>query len=261
MIGSSRVLHLKAAGVASVPSYIFSLWGMHATYTTWSIALTILHRFLSIAILYIIVGICYRRYALNLRGADVLPRFGLSSIREVFEFCKDALEDLFQRRSDPFDRYGSAWSGWRTQSSGREPRGNAGYTGYRNVPSHRDEEEAILGEESEDEDDEDEDEQPAPQNSRPGPNAPSGGFVRPGPQAPGPAPWNDQANVTRPAAPAPSAPGHPPVQGHSTGRPAAPPAGPSPWSDQANVPQRAQPPPPQAPSGAPPPPPSKGDSP
>jgi hypothetical protein len=114
-----------------------------------------------------------------LRGLDVIPRLGVSSIRETFDFCKDALEDLFHRRSDPFDRYGSAWPGWRT-GSGSGPRGGGRY-GYDTVPATRDEEEAILGEDSED--DEEEEQRPA------APRPPQG------PQPAGPSPWNDQANV------------------------------------------------------------------
>jgi hypothetical protein len=133
--------------------------------------------FLGIGLLYFLVGIWYRKYVLHLRGSAIFPRLGASSVRETFAFCKDALEDLFQRRSDPFDRYGSAWSGWRT--------GERAGAGYDAVPATRDEEEGFLDDESGDE----EDVPPTPTPAR------GGSASAP---APGPSPWNDQANVPQP---------------------------------------------------------------
>jgi hypothetical protein len=129
---------------------------------------------------------------------------------------------MFQRRSDPFDRYGSAWSGWRTNSTGQSARGGGTY-GYDTVPATRDEESAILGEDS----DEDEDAPPTPvQGARPGAAANPG--ARPGAAAhPGaPSPWNDQANV-------PQAQAQAQVQGPTAPRVPA-----------ASIAQPSQPPPP-----------------
>jgi hypothetical protein len=133
----------------------------------------------------------------------MLPRLGLGPFRETLSFCRDALEDLFQRRADPFDRYGSAWPGWRTGASARSGGGRAGYD---TVPAQRDEEEAILGEDSDDDDDAEE--LQTPQAARPPPQ------VARGPQPAGPSPWNDQASVPQrtqqPGAPPAARPPPPP---------------------------------------------------
>jgi cation-dependent mannose-6-phosphate receptor len=91
----------------------------------------------ALVMLFVVVGVLYRRFALNLRGFDQLPR-----MPNIFASCgagiarlRDMLEDAFSRRSDPYDRYGSAWSGW----------GRGGRVGFDRVPASFEEAESILG--------------------------------------------------------------------------------------------------------------------
>jgi len=111
--------------------------------TAWRVVFIVAAVILGLLLFYVIVGVLYRRFVLQLRGFEQLPRFSLPHIGDFLRFCRDALDDMWSRRSDPFDRYGSAWPGWRSRSSG-----GGGY-GYEHVPARQEEEEAILGDEDE----------------------------------------------------------------------------------------------------------------
>lgn len=85
--------------------------------------------------LYIILGLLYNRYVLELRGFDQIPRYSLISFSDTMEFFRSCIDRVKSRASDSFHYSGGGMSrSW----------GGSG-SGYRGLAGSREEQTSMLG--------------------------------------------------------------------------------------------------------------------
>ena len=107
--------------------------------------------------LYIIVGLLYNRYVLELRGFDQIPRYSLISFSDTMEFFRDCIDRVKSRASGSF-HFGGGSGGGMSRSWGGSG------SGYRGLAGSREEQTSMLGGPPGFLDEEDEEEENADRN-------------------------------------------------------------------------------------------------
>ncbi|OBZ68375.1 hypothetical protein A0H81_11620 [Grifola frondosa] len=93
-----------------------------------------------IFILYMIVGILYNRYVLELRGFDQIPRYSFFSFSDTVALVRGFVDRVRERSSDAWHSRSGSMGNWGNSSSW----GSRSGRGYHGLAASRDEETAIM---------------------------------------------------------------------------------------------------------------------